>query len=350
MKILLVKTSSLGDIIQAFPVLDYLKNRFPEAQIDWVVEKPFSELVEGHPAVSNVLHVHTKKWRKFFPLRENFREICKTFSVLRQVTYDVLFDLQGNSKSAFITAMAKAAKKVGFGWNSAPEWPNLLVTNAKFDPPAGYNIREDYLAIPQQFFNDHTYLPQKVLLKIAEEEKASIKSILLTSKKTVMVCPGAIWRNKQLPEKTLAELLQMIQQKFGCHYLLIWGSPEEKEVANRLHAQFRQNSQIVNKLPLPLLQNLMSQVGLVLAMDSLPLHLAGTTGTPTFSIFGASLASKYQPLGEQNASFQGACPYGQVFTKRCPALRRCKTGACIRELSATDLFLSFDTHCSRYFN
>jgi heptosyltransferase-1 len=347
MKILIVKTSSLGDIIQAFPVLDYLRSRFPHAQIDWVVEKPFSELVQGHPAVSNVLYVHTKKWRKIFPLRENWRDICETFSSLRKVTYDVIFDLQGNSKSGLIVGMAKGIKKVGFGWNSVPEWPNLLVSNVKFDPPVGYNIREDYLAIPQQFFNDFTYVPQKILLNISEENQACVKS-LLTSGKTVLVCPGTIWRNKQLPEKTLIELLRMIQERFACRYLFIWGSSDEKEIVQRLHTQLIQNSQIVDKLPLPLLQNLMSQVDLVLAMDSLPLHLAGTTGTPTFSIFGASLALKYQPLGTQSHALQGSCPYGQTFTKRCPKLRKCSSGACIQELSAIDIFQSFQAQCSRY--
>jgi len=66
MRILVVKTSSLGDIIQAFPVLDYLKQCQPSCEIDWVVEHPFAELVSSHPLIHQAIVIETKKWRKNF--------------------------------------------------------------------------------------------------------------------------------------------------------------------------------------------------------------------------------------------------------------------------------------------
>jgi heptosyltransferase-1 len=100
-------------------------------------------------------------------------------------------------------------------------------------------------------------------------------------------------------------------------------------------------AQILDRLPLPVLQNFMAAVDLVIAMDSLPLHLAATTSTATYGFFGPSLGLKYQPQGPQHHAFQGCCPYGQIFAKRCPALRTCPTGACLREANGEQLFKQF---------
>ena len=123
---------------------------------------------------------------------------------------------------------------------------------------------------------------------------------------------------------------------------MIWGNPTEKEIAEELVVALPQQCSLINKVSLPSLQNLMTQVDLVLAMDSLPLHLAGTTTTPTYSIFGASSANKYKPVGERHEAFQGSCPYGKKFERRCNILRKCKTGACIKQLEGRQLFDHFN--------
>lgn len=349
MKFLIVKTSSLGDIIQTFPVVEYLKSRFPDSQIDWVVEKPFAELVRTHPLIYRTLVVSTKKWRRIFPLVRNLKDIKQTLGELRAVHYDVLFDFQGNSKSGLITLLASADQKVGYACKSVPEWPNLLATNVRFDLPTGENIRQDYLNLARQFFKDaHSFTPQGIRLKISEEQKGYVNQFLgdrIT--KTLLICPGSTWRNKQISESTLGNLLQIISQNYTCRFLLLWGSQEEKECVEKLWKKFP-HAEIVEKLALPTLQNLMEEVDLVLSMDSLPLHLAGTTSTPTFSVFGASLGSKYVPLGSEHRYLQGSCQYGKTFEKRCPALRKCGTGSCIRELSAETIFQSFQSHCEKY--
>jgi len=133
MRILIVKTSSLGDILHAFPILDYLKEHFPKARVDWVVERPFAELICRHPLVRQTLLIDTRAWRKNL---WRGREAIGAFKrELQQITYDWLFDLQGNCKSGLITYLARAKEKVGFGKATVPEWPNLLVTKRRYNPP-----------------------------------------------------------------------------------------------------------------------------------------------------------------------------------------------------------------------
>ncbi|WP_068468027.1 lipopolysaccharide heptosyltransferase I [Candidatus Protochlamydia phocaeensis] len=347
MKILIIKTSSLGDIIHAFPVLQYLKSRHPQAQIDWVVEQPFVELVQAHPSLHQAWSVNTKKWRKGFWKKDVWQDIRYFVQQIRQQTYDVAIDLQGNTKSGLILAFVKSAKKIGFGSKSVPEWPNLLFTNQRYNPPPRQNIREDYLFLAQSILGDFKAERKGVQLKIEPSWQVKLEAILaheqIQNGMQIMVCPGSNWTNKQLPKETLKAFLQQILDKCSGRFLFVWGSPAEKDMGEYLAAHFPDHSLIVDRLPLPALQNLMARMDAVIAMDSLPLHLAGTTPTPTYGIFGASSSHKYKPLGGNHGAFQGSCPFNQSFEKRCPLLRTCSTGNCIKDIDAARLFQSFET-------
>lgn len=345
MKVLIVKTSSLGDIVQTFHILSYLKNISNDIQIDWVVEHPFSELLQAHPAIHKVFIIHTKKWRQCFWKKEIRQEIQQFYQSLSSHCYDIIFDLQGNIKSGIVTALARSPIKVGFGRAAVAEWPNLLFTNHRYTPPSNQNIRNDYLFLVQsQFKSTPPYIYEGVQLKISQTEEEKIKHILTNiqpNQTKIMVCPGSNWTNKQLSTMALKEFLIALSQNMATYYLFIWGTKEEKQIVEELAQSFPNSNIILDKLALPTLQNLMAQLQLVIAMDSLPLHLAATTYTPTYSVFGASAASKYKPVESRHAAFQGLCPYGQSFEKRCAILRSCPTGACIKDISGHVLFNHF---------
>lgn len=349
-KILLIKTSSLGDIVHIYPVVDFLRKKFPAAQIDWVVEAPFADIVKSHPAINRVITPSTKSWRKSLFNNATINSIRHFRNELRREHYDAIFDLQGNIKSGLILSQARSTCKIGFGKKTVPEWPNLLFTNHRINPSKKNNIRQDYLSIVATYFNE---LPvgtsllgtKNVCLKITPEEETLIYNIGKAhtdlNVPTVMVCPGSAWRNKQLTNETLKGFLLLLRDYLKCHFLFIWGTDEEKKSVDQLHLDFVSGSLVVDKMNLPMLQNLMARSALVIAVDSLPLHLAGTTSTPTFSVFGASSAMKYKPPGESHFALQGECPYGRTFEKRCPVLRTCPTGACIRSMGAQEVFKAF---------
>lgn len=342
-RFLIVKTSAFGDIIHTFPVIDYLKAKFPDSQIDWIVEEHCADLVRNHPFIERTLCVHTRLWRKSLLRGAPWMQMKAFRRTLRDREYDCVFDLQGNMKSGILTMQARSRNKVGFGRASVFEWPNLLFTNCRYNPPQGHNVRDEYLYLVQNFFNDkQLYESTPISLRISEEQQQVIQGILAgPQKRKVMVCAGSAWPNKQMTEGELALFLKEVQQHLQCAFLFVWGSSTEQQAAQRLQCQFPEDAQLIEKLPLPTLQNLMHHLDLVIAMDSLPLHLAGTTSTPTFSIFGPSSAEKFKPKGPQHATFQGSCPYGRTFERRCPVLRSCSTGLCTRGLTGNEVFQSF---------
>jgi len=339
---LIVKTSSIGDVIQSFHLVDYLKKRFPNCKIDWVVEKEIAPLLRAHPQLDQVLEVDTKTWRKN-PFK--FQCAMSTFrKKLRKKNYDALFDLQGNSKSGCITAFAKARQKVGYGWQDVCEKPNYFSTNVHL-PISHVNVRERYLQLLQDYFGDDDPIEMHSLeLKLTQEEETRLERLqqLCFERPRLMICFGSNWRNKTLTEETLLAFLHRIDEKFAPSYFFIYGNAEEKKMADRLERSFSRCSHSVGNLSLPLWQRFMQVVEGVISMDSAALHLCATTKTPSFSLFGPSSALAYKPVGERHYAFQGSCPYEVQFDKRCPHLRTCQTGACLREASADELYEKFD--------
>ncbi|MFZ2628466.1 MAG: lipopolysaccharide heptosyltransferase I [Rugosibacter sp.] len=120
MRILLVKTSSLGDVIHNLPVVTDLRKNFPQALIDWVVEESFADIPRLHPGVHAVLPVAWRRWRKSLYMRSTWLEMCAFRHRIRQENYDLVIDTQGLLKSALIAGLAHG-KQCGLSRASARE-------------------------------------------------------------------------------------------------------------------------------------------------------------------------------------------------------------------------------------
>lgn len=323
-KILIVKTSALGDIVHVFPSIRFIKEQFPNVSIDWVVEKKNALLVSSNPYVNRSIEFDRKNF--------SFKGFLKD---LRKEYYDLVIDFQGNLKSGLMTGFSRGALKVGFDWNSVSEKPNLLFTHLHAAIKPGLNAREEYLSLAEQALGIKAKsFPEGTLLNLPNEDLEKLH-VFRSNQKQIMVCPGSLWPNKKASQNDLTAFLKKIPDT---KFWLLYGSEQEKREAEDLSLSLK-NSATLGGLSFPLLQHIMKEMDLVIAMDSFPLHLAGEAGVPTFSIFGASSSHKFKPLG--HPAFQGECPYGQTFVRRCPKLRTCKTGACIHHLPENALFHSF---------
>jgi heptosyltransferase-1 len=340
--ILVVKTSALGDIVHLFPAIQFLKQAAPSSTIDWVVEERCKSLVQAHPLIDQVFCIHSRKWRKALFSWNTWSEMRAFKNALRAKQYDVAFDFQGNIKSGLILKLAHSKEKIGFGVASVSEKPNLLFTSRKVDPASGKNVRWDYAALVEAWSGKKADALPLTRLKLNQLERLALERRILTKspKRNIMVCPGSHWPNKQLPQDTLKAFLRMIDTHFFCKFWFVGGNDEELKLCEEFASSVKEGA-VCAPMSLALLQHWMGEMDQVIAMDSLPLHLAYEAGTPTFSLFGASSAAKYQPIGAHHNSLQGICPYGRSFEKRCPILRTCKTGACIRGMDAENIFRAY---------
>ncbi len=341
MNFLIVKTSSIGDIIQTFPVVEYLKKRYPDCRVDWVVEEEYLTLVKSHPGISQALSLATRRWRRSIFKKNSFYELAQMISSLKKTVYDVVFDLQGNTKSALLTQLIKASKKVGFGWTSLPEWPNYFATRERFNVDPNLPIQKRYLSVVQQFFNDpEPFQPGSVELQLSPLEQEKLVSYRQAGQSRIMVAFASKWENKCLSIPTLISFLKQVHEQEKCLFYFACGSDHEKRIADELGELFPKSC-VLQGLSFPLWQRLMGEMDLVIAADSAALALCGTTATPSFSFFGPTKAAVYKPIGRQHSHFQGECPYALSFSARCPRLRSCKTGACLKSADSSEIFKQF---------
>ncbi len=118
--ILLVKTSSLGDVVHNLPVASDLHARFPQARIDWVVEEGFADIPRLHPAVRRVIPAAVRRWRRALLSAATWRELRAFRDAVRAERYDLVLDTQGLLKSALLARMA-AGRRAGYAPEAARE-------------------------------------------------------------------------------------------------------------------------------------------------------------------------------------------------------------------------------------
>jgi len=355
MRALIVKTSALGDVVLAFPVAQYLKKKFPDIELCWVVESAAEKLVRANPFVDKIFVMQSKRWRKALTSKTTWQQVSAFLRDLREAPFDFVIDLQGNSKSGLVTLLAKSKAKIGFAKDYVSEWPNLLATNKKFPMPqkaCATQVREDYLYPIKAFFKEEqlSFPIEPVRLRLSEEQKLQfhkIKSNLSSDDaiEKILIAPGSAWPNKELSATQLIALLQKIaaigkEQGIERRFYFSHGSQAEKALAEKV-LQELPHASLLPTMDLVVFQNVMGEFDRVVAMDSLPLHLAASIGVPTWSAFGPSLGAKHAPNGPKDRTFQGACPYGKTFTRRCNLMRRCETGACMKEIEPDDLLAAW---------
>jgi heptosyltransferase-1 len=342
--------SALGDVIQSVPLARFIKDKFPKSEIDWVVEQRFQDLLQRCSFVNKVIPVDMKTWRKN-PFSTSTRaDFLQFIHLLRKKKYDYLFDIQGNIKSGFVTFFSRSRNKIGFHRTNLKEWPSVLATKKQIKIDPTLPISEQYLQIIQIFFGesrDHYIQPE--ILSLIKEEEIQIREIVEKGegRPIIMICPASNWENKRLQDTTWIGLIKRIREKFDPYFFFIFGSDKERFEAEIFHRQFPEDSAVIGALPIAAWQNLMTKTTAVISVDSSALHLAGLASVPTFSIFGPSNGDIFQPSGDIHESFQGACPYGEKFIKRCDHLRTCKTGRCIKGITAEELFERFSNWYQR---
>ena len=278
-KLLLVKTSSLGDVVHTLPVASDVRAVLPDAEIAWVVEDTLAAIPRLHPAVARVIPVAIRRWRSALWRREIRDEVRRFRDTLRDTEYDAVIDSQGLLKSAFIARAARGSR-YGLDWKSARE-PLAIFYDRTFSVPwgehavernrrlaahaLGYAIpaRVDYgiRAEPGRF----AWLPPEHYAVLLHATSASEK-----------LWPEASWR-------TLGERLH----KRGMRCVLPWGSDPERERSERLAAGIL-DAVVPPALPLAEAAPLLAGARAVIGVDTGLTHLAAALGRPTVGIYFAT--------------------------------------------------------------
>jgi len=327
MKVLIVKVSALGDIVHALPVLAFLKSADPGITIDWLVEEPFAPLLDGHPLLRNVVKLRTRAWRKSGSATVA-GEIWQIVRELRRERYDVVLDLQGNSKSGFFTLLSGAPRRFGFASAAVREWPNLLATNRRVPiGPGEQHISDRSLTIAAAAFPAGTQRLPAGPLPVAEASAAKVERMLrergIAGRKLIVVHYGTTWATKLWPIECWQRLAASLVQDDRLRLLLTWGGDEEKAAAESICSATRGKAMVWPRGTLADLVALMQAADLVVGGDTGPVHIAAAVGTPTVSLFRVTDGNRNGPRGPRHVRLQSPLDCSPCLRKTCPRDAEC---------------------------
>lgn len=351
-RILIVRLSALGDVIQTLPVLSALRNSFPNATIGWLVESDAEPLLRENPMI-DYLHVsHRKKWLRSlknpFQWRQTCQEIIAFWREIHQVHYQVGLDLQGLIKSSLSLFFTGIQHRLGYA--SAREMAALFYTKtiaissqAYFDPSVPMTDHALALAKALGCTGHSIHYP---LSPVTPDEASQAQELLAVFSNThpiIALAPATQWDSKHWLQDYWMLLIQDILRKTDFNLILVGGKTDRQlieTILSTIPAEQQQNRvlNLAGKTPLKVLQALLEKVDALIGLDSAPLHLAGAVGkAKLIGLYGPTGYRRTPPPNAQNAALlttEGELSCQPCHQKRCPL----GTMECMHRLTPEQVF------------
>ena len=285
MRILIVKTSSLGDLVHTLPaVTDAIRAR-PELHFDWLSEKAFAEIPGWHPAVQHVIPCEMRRWRKNLWKTWRSGEWQVFRKLLRENSYDLVLDAQGLFKSAFLATQARGP----IAGNAREKTASLLYERA--------------ITIPR---NDHAVDRQRNLFAQALGYTLPVSAPDFGLNQACFVRPdlppryavflhATTWPTKCWPETQWQELGRWLGQQ-GLAVALPWGNEDERIAAERIATVF--GGVVLPRMNLTAMAGVLAHAQVVVGVDTGLSHLAAAVNTPSVTLYGPTLPGLTGTVGE----------------------------------------------------
>ncbi|MBO4620093.1 MAG: glycosyltransferase family 9 protein [Victivallales bacterium] len=338
MKLLVVKPSSLGDILHTFPAIAEIHAALPEAEVSWVANVSLAPIVRLYSPLARVIPFPREALRTFSigPLRTFLHE-------LRQDEYDAVLDFQGLLRSGVMTWLVHT--KVRFGFANAREGAPFAYNHAVRLPQELHHAADKNRYLAREFLHSLGVAPAseppEPTLVLPAEWEAKAEAVLtehgLTGRPLLAVGCASRWESKSWAPEFFAEALRLVCQQ--CPGTRIWllGSQEERTRAQEVCACAKLEG-IVNlagKTDLGTLAAMLARSQVLFTNDSGPMHIAAALKVPCVANFGATDPEKTGPYGPSGRHYvvRSHCPKAPCFRRECPMHDRL---ACSRQASAEE--------------
>lgn len=284
--ILFIKTSSLGDVIHHMPAVTEARRALPDAHISWLVEEAFAPLVRLHPAVSEVIPVAWRRWRKSLYAPATLGEVAASLRGIREKRYDEIVDSQGLMRSAIIARMARG-RRHGYDRDSIREPLASIFYDVR------YRVSRDLHAVTRNRTLSGLalgYTPQGApdfgLDRARFAAGGEAYAVLLHATARV---------SKQWPEENWIALGRLLNAR-GMDLVLPWGDAGEHARSERIAGALAR-ARVPQRAPLDDVARLIAGARLVVGVDTGLMHLAAALGVPLVAIFAGSSPGLTGPVG-----------------------------------------------------
>lgn len=295
-KILIIKLRAIGDVVLSTAVIPNLKKAFRSAAIHFAVEPAGKEVIARNESIDQVIVLPAKKTKQLSLIKRTIESI-RFVQNLRKEKYDLVFDLFGNPRSAFLTWMTGAKYRVGFDFRGRKYAYNIRVK------PRGDRVHEvDFNLDALRKLNIpivHRF-PQFPIPAEAEEKiDRWIDALQIREPFLIGMHPWGSWKAKRWGLDHFAELADQLSEAYHATVILLWG-PGEQHHAEKVCSLARTFPVLAPEMSLKELGALLSRCDLVIANDSGPMHISAAVGTKTIGIFGPTSWRLQGPFGPGN--------------------------------------------------
>ncbi len=338
MKILIIKLSAIGDVVQSLCVLDALKARFPDAEIDWLAGEAAAGLLKGHPMLEEVIVYPRKRFGNLCSQPLSWPQLMREgrifLSGLRKKRYDIVLDLQGLLKSGVLAWLSRGDRKIGF---AATREGSSLFLNEKlssYDPDQHAVLR--YMRIAYHLGADRDR-PLGFPLGTGRDKLLKAAKVLeqhgLSAGRTVGLIPGTRWETKHWTAAGFAETGELIRKETGLEPVIL-GSRSDMKLADEInrHAH-RHITDLTGRTDLKTLAALFTMTAAVISTDTGPMHLAAAAGSPVVALFGPTAPNRTGPFSSRSRVVCRHLSCSPCFR------RRCKDNRCMKEITPHEVIM-----------
>jgi len=329
LKILILKPSSLGDVLQALPVLRLLKLRYPAGEIFWWLDSALAPLLEGDPDLAGIVRFERRRWGK----PRHWPEMIRSLRWLREQQFDLVIDLQCLLRSGVFAWLSRGKFLVGLDETreGARGFYDLAVPRASFHTHAvdWYLAVLPPLSVPVH--NNFRWLPERA--KIAAAVKSKWKT---GGSNWIALQPGARWANKRWPAIHFAELIRLLAGKFPGTRFAILGSGEDQPLGDIISRAAPEHClNLCGATSLPEMIEWLRVCDLLVTNDTGPMHAAAALGRPLVALFGPTEPRRTGPYGQLENVLRLDLPCSPCLKSTCHFE---KPEECLRALPPARVF------------
>jgi heptosyltransferase-1 len=311
-RIVLVKPSALGDVVQSLPVLAALRARFPDARISWVVNVAYAPLLQPLSILDEVIPFdRVASTRTLAGGAKYFWTLMRS---LRERRFDFAIDLQGLIRSGALTLATGAHRR--WGLRSAREGSRFAYNYVLDDTIGSPAAVDRYWRVAEAL--GVAGLDKRFPLEISEAERGEARALLAgLPKPWIAVQPGARWETKRWPASAFATAMQLTIDRVGGSAIIL-GSRDETTIADETASRLRTPlKSLAGKTTLRILAAVLQQCDALVTNDTGPMHLAAAVGTPTASVFTCTSPRRAGPFGVGHRIVQTKVDCRESYLKTC---------------------------------
>lgn len=322
-RFLIVRFGSLGDVVHGIPAAAALRRRYPQAQIDWLVDPRYTELLDLVECLDRPIP---------FDPRDLVRGRGPAWAALRDLRrtgYDAVVDLQGLLKSAVLARLVAARRTIGLPRLHLREPVARFFYSETPDPGAGAHVIHRSLGLMAALGVDDRTV--RFPLAIPRTPAAALAAECIGSSEYALVNPGAAWSNKRWPPDRFGAVAAAVRAEFGLRSLVLWG-PGEQPLAEAVAAASGGAASVAPQTTIADVVAIARGARVMVSGDTGPLHIGGAVGTPLVALFGPTFAERNGPWSPRDVvvSRTGRCS--------CFYERRCRHAApCIDDIGVAEV-------------